>query len=42
MNRLKFKDDIINECKACAIIFPYKAQKDSLGDDAMKGNNLPP
>jgi hypothetical protein len=36
MNWVNSKDDIINECKACAILFPQEPLDDSLGDDDMK------
>jgi hypothetical protein len=36
MNWLNAKDDIINECKACAILFPQEPLDDSLGEDDMK------
>ena len=38
MNWVNAKDDIINECKACAIMFPYETQENSLGEDAVNGN----
>ena len=38
MNWVNAKDDIINECRACAIMFPYETQENSLGEDAVNGN----
>lgn len=38
MNWLNAKDDIINECKACAILFPQEPLDDSLGEDNMNRN----
>lgn len=38
MNWLNAKDDIIKECKACAIMFPQEPLNDSLGEDDMNRN----
>lgn len=38
MNWANSKDDIINECKACAIMFPNESQQDSIGAIDMDGN----
>lgn len=38
MNWFKSKENIINECKSCAIRFPKEVQKDSLGDVFVSEN----
>jgi len=38
MNWFNAKDDIINECKACAIMFPEEVQNKSVGDISMGEN----